>query len=33
MAEEQARALMERQWRPEDSEHRIWAAFITGENR
>lgn len=33
MAEAEARALMERQWRPEDSEHPAWATFIKGENR
>jgi uncharacterized protein (TIGR01244 family) len=32
MAEAEARALMERQWRPEDSEHRVWADFIRGED-
>ena len=32
MAEAEAHALMERQWRPEDSEHRVWADFIKGEN-
>lgn len=32
MAEAEARALMGRQWRPEDTEHRIWADFIRGED-
>ena len=32
MAEGEARALLERQWRPEDNEHPAWAAFIKGEN-
>lgn len=32
MDEAQAHALLECQWRPEDSEHRVWAEFIKGEN-
>ena len=31
MAGAEARALMERQWRPEDSEHPVWADFIRRE--
>ncbi|HMO68950.1 MAG TPA: protein tyrosine phosphatase family protein [Novosphingobium sp.] len=32
MAGAEARALMERQWRPEDSEHPVWADFIRRED-
>lgn len=32
MAEAEARALLERQWRPEDTEHRVWADFIHGKD-